>query len=216
CHNHKFDPISQKDYYSLEASIFGYVETEVPLAPKAEADAYLARNHEIDGKLAELKTAIERIERPYRERLQAEKIRRHFPDTIGHVVDKPESARTPGEALLAAQVLRAASVPGPQVDRVLTPDDAAAKKTLTADIAALNAQRPKPLPMAEIVTDGDYRSAPLGEGDDTISCPKCRIPVPGAGPYVHTGLGRYQVPPSYFLIRGDVERHGSQMEPGFI
>src|SRR5262245_1999480 len=216
CHNHKFDPISQKDYYSLEASIFGYVETDVPLAPKAEADAYLAKNHEIDAAIAELKTSIEHVEHPYRERLQAEKIRRDFPDNIVRVIAKPESARTPGETLLAAQVLKAASVPAAQVDKALSPDDAAKKKTLTAEIAALNAQRPKPLPMAEIVTDGDYRSAPLGEGDETISCPKCRIPVPGAGPYIHTGPGRYDVPPSYFLVRGDVERHGSQMKPGFI
>ncbi len=57
CHHHKFDPISQKDYYAIEASIFGYVETEVPLAPKAEADAYLAKNAEIDGKIAELQNA---------------------------------------------------------------------------------------------------------------------------------------------------------------
>ena len=48
CHDHKFDPIRQKDYYALEASIFGYVETEVPLAPPAEAQAYLARNEEIN------------------------------------------------------------------------------------------------------------------------------------------------------------------------
>src|SRR5262249_48855516 len=195
CHNHKFDPISQKDSYSREASLFGYVETEVPLAPKAEADAYLAKNHEIDAAIAELKTSIEHVEHPYRERLQAEKIRRDFPDNIVRVIAKPESARTPGETLLAAQVLKAASVPAAQVDKALSPDDAAKKKTLTAEIAALNAQRPKPLPMAEIVTDGDYRSAPLGEGDETISCPKCRIPVPGAGPYIHTGPGRYDVPP---------------------
>jgi mono/diheme cytochrome c family protein len=216
CHNHKFDPISQKDYYSLEASIFGYVETEVPLAPKAEADAYVAKNVEIDAKIAELKSAIERIERPYRETLQAEKIKRDFPDHIVRVIAKPESERTPGEALLAAQVLKAASVSGAQVDKVLTQEDAGKKKALAAQMAALNEQRPTPLPMAEIVTDGDYRSSPLGEGDDTISCPKCRIPVPGAGPYVHTGPGRYQVPPSYFLIRGDVENHGSLMKPGFI
>src|SRR5262249_9112016 len=145
-----------------------------------------------------------------------EKIKRAFPDDIVRVIDKPEGERTPGEALLAAQVLKAASVPASQVDKALTPDDAAKKKALTAQIAALNGTRPKPLPMAEIVTDGDYRSSPLGEGDETISCPKCRIPVPGAGPYVHNGPGRYQVPPSYFLIRGDVERHGSQMKPGFI
>jgi hypothetical protein len=216
CHNHKFDPISQKDYYKLEASLFGYVETEVPLAPKAEADAYLATNEEINAKIADVKNAIERIEHPYREQLQLEQIKQRFPESVVRVVAKPENERTPGDALLAAQVLKAASVSASQVDRVLTADDGAKKKVLTAQIQALTLQRPKPLPMAEIATDGDYRSSPLGEGDETISCPKCRIPIPGAGPYLHKGPGRYQVPPSYFLIRGDVENHGSQMTPGFI
>jgi hypothetical protein len=216
CHNHKFDPISQKDYYRLEAAIFGYVETEVPLAPKAEADAYLAKNEEIDKKIADLKSAIETIEHPYREKLQLELIRKKFPDNVVRVVGKPESERTPGDTLLVAQVLRAASVSSAQVDRVMSAADVARKKALTAEVGALTAQRPKPLPMAEIATDGDYRSSPLGEGDDTISCPKCRIPVPGAGPYLHKGPERYQAPPSYFLIRGDTESHGSQMTPGFI
>ena len=58
CHNHKFDPISQKDYYALEASIFGYVETEVPLAPKAEADAYLAKNAQIIRQKGDKKSAL--------------------------------------------------------------------------------------------------------------------------------------------------------------
>jgi mono/diheme cytochrome c family protein len=216
CHHHKFDPISQKDYYAIEASMFGYVETEVPLAPKAEADAFLAKNREIDDKIAELKTEIERIERPVRDTLQLERIKRQFPEPIVNVILKPESERTPGDALLVAQVLKAASVSAAQVDRVLPAEDAARKKALTTRTAALENERPEPPPMAEIVTDGDYRSSPLGEGDDTVSCPKCRIPVPGAGPYVHTGPGRYEVPPSYFLIRGDVESHGSLMKPGFI
>ncbi|HEY7288695.1 MAG TPA: PSD1 and planctomycete cytochrome C domain-containing protein [Vicinamibacterales bacterium] len=216
CHNHKFDPIAQKDYYKLEASLFGYVETEVPLAPKAEADAYLAKNAAIDAKIEGLKASLETIEHPYRERLQLEQIKRTFPESVVRVIEKPENERTPGEALLATQVMKAASVSGSQVDRVLTPEDASRKKALTAQIAQLTNERPAPLPMAEIATDGDYRSSPLGEGDDTISCPKCRIPVPGAGPYLHTASGGYQVPPSYFLIHGDVESHGSQMSPGFI
>jgi mono/diheme cytochrome c family protein len=216
CHHHKFDPISQKDYYSIEASLFGYVETEVPLAPKAEADAYLAKNAEIAAKIAEIRGEIARLEKPFRDALQLDQIKRQFPDDIVRVVLKAERERTPGEALLAAQVLRAATVSGTRVDRVLPPVEASRKKELNAQIAALEKQRPAPLPMAEIVTDGDYRSSPLGEGDDTVSCPKCRIPVPGAGPFLHTGPGRYEAPPSYFLIRGDVENHGSLMKPGFI
>ena len=70
--------------------------------------------------------------------------------------------------------------------------------------------------MAEIVTDGDYRFSPLGEGDEVVSCPKCRIPPPFPGSYLHKGPGRYEAPPSYFLIRGDVESRGPQMKPGFV
>jgi hypothetical protein len=216
CHNHKFDPIAQKDYYRFEASLFGYVETEVPLAPKQEAEAYLAQNQEIDAKIDRLTADIERVERRYRDRLRLEQIQARFPDYVVRVLAKPENDRTPGETLLATQVLKAASVSGAAVDRVLTPEDRVRKQALAAQVAALRAERPRPLPMAEIATDGDYRSSPLGEGDDTVSCPKCRIPVPGAGPYLHQGPGRYQVPPSYFLIRGDVDAHGSQMTPGFI
>jgi hypothetical protein len=216
CHNHKFDPIAQKDYYALEASLFGYVETEVPLAPKPEADAYLAKNAEVSAKIADLRSQIERLEQPFRETLQLEWIKRQFPEHIVRVVLKPDAERTPGDKLLVEQVLKAAYVSAAQLDRALPPAQAQEKKDLTARIAALESQRPKPLPMAEIVTDGDYRSSPLGQGDDTVSCPKCRVPVPGAGPFLHTGPGRYQVPPSYFLIGGDVERHGSLMKPGFI
>src|SRR5207244_13446524 len=51
CHNHKFDPIPQKDYYALQAAIFGYVETTYPLVPKEEAYAYNKTVTEIIGKI---------------------------------------------------------------------------------------------------------------------------------------------------------------------
>ena len=78
----------------------------MPLAPKAEADAYLAKNEEIDEKIADLKSAIEKIEHPYREKLQLELIRKKFPENVVRVVGKPESERTPGDTLLVAQVLQ--------------------------------------------------------------------------------------------------------------
>ena len=52
CHNHKFDPISQKDYYRMQASLFGYVETDYPLAPKEQAEAYEKKTAEIDAQVA--------------------------------------------------------------------------------------------------------------------------------------------------------------------
>ena len=216
CHDHKFDPIRQRDYYALEAAIFGYVETAVPLAPPAEAEAYLARNEDIDARRAEIRRQIGAIEKPYRDTLELEQIKSGFSDAIYRAAAKPESERTPGEKLLAIQVFEGVNVPGSQIDRALTPDELARKQTLAAQIAALDKERPTPLPMAEIATDGDYRFSPLGEGDNVVSCPKCRIPPPFPGSYLPKGPGRYEVPPSYFLVRGDVESPGARMKPGFI
>src|SRR5204862_2517845 len=55
CHNHKFDPIAQKDYYSLAAAINGWVETDWPLvASRTDAEAYLKKNKDVDDKVEAL------------------------------------------------------------------------------------------------------------------------------------------------------------------
>jgi hypothetical protein len=215
CHNHKFDPISQKDYYAMQAAIFGYVETEVPLAPRAEAEAYLDKNEEITKAVEKLRADVAAIEKPTRDRLELEQIRIKFPEHIYRAAAKPEAERTAGEKLLATQVFAAVNAPPADIEKGMTPADNEKKKSILEQIAALEKQRPKPLPMIEIATDGDHRFSPLGEGDDTVSCPKCRIPPPFPGSYIHKD-GNYEVPPSYFLIRGDVESRGSLMKPGFL
>jgi hypothetical protein len=216
CHDHKFDPIRQKDYYAMQASIFGYVEASVPLAPPAEADAYLAKNEEIDARRDALRARVRAIEKPQRDRLELALIKARFSDAIYQAAAKPEAERTPGERLLAVQVFEAVNAPAEEIHKALSPEELGAKRELEAALAALERERPAPLPMAEIATDGDYRFSPLGEGDEVVSCPKCRIPPPFPGSYLHKGPGRYEAPPSYFLIRGDVESRGPQMQPGFV
>ena len=215
CHNHKFDPIPQRDYYSLEASFFGYVETTHPLVPRAEAEAYERRLRELDAREAPLKAGIQNIEAPYKDRLTKEAYTK-FPEHVQRAIAKPEPERTPGERLLAQQVIENVNVPASAIDRAMTPDDAAKKKRLAAEIAALEKQRPKPIPVAEIVTDGDYRFAPDGDGDDVIGCPKCRVTDAATGSFLHTGPAPYQAPPSFFLIRGDANAKGAPMKPGFV
>ena len=216
CHDHKFDPIRQKDYYALQASIFGYVETEVPLAPPAEAEAYLAKNAALNVRRDALRAKIAAIEKPHRDRLELALIKKRFSDAIYQAAAKPEAERTPGERLLATQVFEAVNAPAADIDAALSAAELAARRALATELAAIEQERPAPLPMAEIVTDGDYRFSPLGEGDEVVSCPKCRIPPPFPGSFLHEGPGRYEVPPSYFLIRGDVESRGPRMTPGFV
>ena len=216
CHDHKFDPILQKDYYSMQASIFGYVETDWPLLDLEDAKLYQAANALIDEQQQPLKDQISTIEGPHRERLRIKMIKERFPENVQQAVAKPEAERTPGEQLLAAQVL-SINPPRRDVAAALSSAEKDEWQTLTDQIETLDAERPPEPAMAEIVTDGDYRFAPNGPGDEIIGCPECRIPPDEPGTFLHTEGGPdYKAPPSYFLIRGDPFSPGSETQPGFL
>jgi len=83
CHDHKFDPISTKDYYSL-ASIFAStkqfaklegIESKLyfaPLVPKEEAERYENYQKKVDRKQGEIERFIENEGRQYRNRFAAQ------------------------------------------------------------------------------------------------------------------------------------------------
>ena len=216
CHDHKFDPILQKDYYSMQAAIFGYVEIDYPLLDRDEADAYFAAMRDVDDRQQPLRDEVDAIETPYREELRAQMIRERFPENVQAAAFKPEAERTPGEQLLATQVLTI-NPPRGQVAAALIPEDKARVDELSAEIAAVEDERPPTPAMAHIVTDGDYRFAPDGPGDQVIGCPECRTPPDVDGTYLYEeGRPAYQAPPNYFLIRGDPFSPGSPMSPGFL
>ena len=216
CHDHKFDPILQKDYYSMQASIFGYVEIDYPLLDRAGVREYREKNAAIDAAQQPLRDEIAEIEAPHRERLRIELIKERFPENVQQAAFKPEAERTAGEQLLAAQVL-SINPPRRQVVAALSEAEGDRWSKLTAAVEALDAVRPPEPPMAEIVTDGDYRYAPDGPGDNVIGCPECRILPDEPGSFLHEEGGpAYEAPPNYFLIRGDPFSPGSEMSPGFL
>jgi hypothetical protein len=214
CHNHKFDPIAQKDYYKLQATLWGAVEVDHPLVPRDQAEAFQKANAAIDAKIKAVKLELANLEQPYKDKLLPAKYA-VFPKNIQEAIATPEDKRTPGQALLASQVIRTVTVPSEEIQKIATTEDNAARKKLNAQIRELEKQRPAPIPVAEGITDGDYRFTPDGPGDE---------PAPGKGvkraaiegSYLFQGSGCYQAPPSYFLIRGDVNSHGSEMQPGFV
>ena len=215
CHDHKFDPILQTDYYRLATSIFGYVETEYPLLPRAEGEAYRVKIADIAERQRLLRDQVAEVESPYRERLKLERLEREFPAEVLRAVQKPENERTPGEKLLADQVL-SLGVPRARVTEALSQEDAERRQALIDRVAAVELERPERPPMADIVTDGDYRFTPDGPGDEIIGCPECRTPPDTPGSYLHEGPGRYEVPTSNLLIRGDPFNLGPVMSPGFL
>jgi len=214
CHDHKFDPISQRDYYRIQASLFGYVEVDHPLTSPEAAAAFEKKVADVDARAGVVKAKLRELDQPYKDRLLPAKYKR-FPVNVQEAIATPKDKRTPGQVLLADQVIRSVSVSPAEIDRIITPEDKAEKTRLTAELAKIEGERPAPIPVAAGITDGDYRFTPDGPGDE---------PAPGKGirreaiegSFLHTGPGRYQAPPSYLLVRGDPNSKGPQMQPGFI
>ncbi|MBV6431467.1 MAG: hypothetical protein IANPNBLG_01599 [Bryobacteraceae bacterium] len=214
CHNHKFDPILQRDYYRLQASLFSYVEVDYPLVSKARAEEYQRRNAAIDARLAPLKRRIAAIENPYKLLLVRQKYEK-FPANVREAIATPEERRTPGQSLLANQVIRTTTVSSAEVEPLLKPGERALRDGILAEMRNIERERPAPIPMAMGIADGDYRFAPDGPGDE---------PAPGKGMRREAAEGSYRPdpgkpyvpPPSYFLYGGDMYSHGSTMRPGFV
>jgi mono/diheme cytochrome c family protein len=59
CHDHKFDPIPTKDYYSLLGVFKSSENTEIPLAPQAEVDRYKTMKLKVARQQAEIDKFIE-------------------------------------------------------------------------------------------------------------------------------------------------------------
>jgi hypothetical protein len=213
CHDHKFDPISQKDYYRMQASLFGYVEVDHPLAPAAEAKAWREGNARVDAAIAALREKLRVMEAPYAAQILPGKYKR-FPANVQEAIATPEEKRTPGQVLLANQVIRTTRATAGEIDRICSAEDLAARRQIQRELAELEKQRPAAPPLAMGVTDGDYRFTPDGAGDE---------PAPGkgikteaiAGSFLHEGPGRYIAPPSFLLVRGDLHAKAEPMQPGF-
>jgi hypothetical protein len=105
CHDHKFDPISQQDYYRIESFFAGWKEIEAPLLPAGKRAEYERELQSWDEKTADVRRQIEEIERPYKQRF-SQKRRSRFPEELSHLLDIPPEKRTPLEQQLAAMVMK--------------------------------------------------------------------------------------------------------------
>ncbi|BDC50828.1 hypothetical protein F183_A31440 [Bryobacterales bacterium F-183] len=71
CHDHKFDPIRQKDYYRMQAHFAAVQEREVPLTSEAERSAWKAQKDAVDAEVKELKKQMKGLQGEDLSRMQA-------------------------------------------------------------------------------------------------------------------------------------------------
>lgn len=128
CHDHKFDPIEQADYYRLQAAFAGVQQGSRAWATPAEHRAYEERCVPIMKERAEAERELEAIDGAARERLPAQR-----EALIAQLAEpRPDTPKKLERALLSA---------------ALTPDEAERRKSLTQRRATLQTQLdqiPKP------------------------------------------------------------------------
>jgi len=213
CHDHKFDPITQMDYYRMMAIFFPFVDYDHPLAPASEVAAYAARKSQIDAKIQGLTREVRRIEDPYIEDAFQKRLET-FPEDVREAVRTPEEKRSPGQKLLATQMLSIRSTGARQI--TLSAADRDARNKLQSEIAALRAQLPKPLPVAAGIRDGDYRFTPDGPGDEPVAGTTAnRIKVDFEGSFVPVPGRPYNPPPTFFPAMAEPGK-GKLVEAGFL
>ncbi len=212
CHDHKFDPIRQLDYYRMMAIFYPYVRYDFPLAPPAEIAAHEAATEAVESRIKPLRERIAAIEAPYKELRFREKLT-SFPPDIQAAVNTPEDQRTPGQVLLAAQIL---SMGAGSVSDMLSAADAAEVKDLQARVAELKKELPADLPLAMGLRDGDYRSSPNGLGDEEQPGKGERQRFDDAGPFIPVSQADYKAPPAHLLPNADYRNLGPPVEPGLL
>ena len=100
CHDHMYDPITQRDFYAMKALFDPLVLRKVTLATASEVIAAGRAVDEADRKRAAIEGPIEALIVPYRARLREERIAL-LPAEVQAVIRKPERDRTAADRKVA-------------------------------------------------------------------------------------------------------------------
>ena len=187
CHNHKFDPIPQRDYYRIQAIFYPTQSVEHPLVPPGQVTVHRAETRRIDALQKPLRARKTAIEKPYHQRIVDREVAK-LPEYLQTAWKTPAAQRTEGQRLSVVQIedtLGIGSLRKLVTERdvvALMPADARAQHAaVKAQIEALEKQKPRRLPAARVI----------GE--------RGRVPQP-----------------THFLYRGSPDAKGSVMTPGVL
>lgn len=152
CHDHKYDPIPQADYYRLQAFFAAAENAELRSASPGEEDAYRKAVQAHRERLRPVQQEIAELERPYRERLRQQKLARLDPE-YREALAVPEAKRTPEQKRRAQDAEAMLKIAWDELVAALPPDVRERRAALRKRMHAIELEAPEPLPAAQGVAD---------------------------------------------------------------
>ncbi len=170
CHDHKFDPILQKDYFRLRSFFAGIQPHEDFLIPTdAELLAYQEKLAPWEAATKSIREEISALEAKYRDQGQKQAEGR-FPPDIQAILAKPVAEGTPIEKQLAALAFRQVEYEWERLDGRLKGADKERILALRKELAKFDSIKPPALPLATCVTEWG------------VDCAEITIPKKGKEP----------------------------------
>ncbi len=153
CHNHKFDPILQADYYRLQAVFAGAVGKDVEIATPAEKTAWEAADKAYKERLKPVADALKELAKPYEEGIKAERLAKLEPK-LQEAWKTPKDKRTAEQKVLAENANDQIEPTWDVVVAAMTPEDREKRAKLRVQLHEVEATEPDPLPTAYVYVNG--------------------------------------------------------------
>ena len=152
CHNHKFDPIPQSDYYRLQATLAATDFKDLPLLDAQAVKAYEAAKKAYEAKLEPIRKEIAEIEKPYRERLKEEHRKKVAPEHLA-ALEILKDKRNEEQKRLAKEAESQLKLLWDEVVDALSPSDRERRAGLRRQMHRIEYDEPDPPAAAFAVTN---------------------------------------------------------------
>jgi hypothetical protein len=168
CHNHKFEPLTQRDYFSLQAFFAPAVFERERLIPTvAESAAHEAETARYQSLTASRQKQIDELEAPFREKLHAEKLANLSEDAqLAHMT--PKEKRTVEQENTVQETAGMLQISEAELLKSMTAEQKSRRKRLLEDLKRI----PRPPSLAATMSLADSNGTPpkvfvLHRGDYT-------------------------------------------------
>jgi hypothetical protein len=167
CHDHKFDPIKQTDYYRIQAFFASWWPVDAPMGTAEERERHEKVRRKWEAETAELRREIAEMEKPFRVS-EEKKERQRFPKEYGDIIDIPFEQRTPLQKQIGFMVEKQVYTRSRDVSKSMKGQVKDQWQSMMKRMAEFDRDRPAAEPTAMACTDLGREAPPthlLKRGD---------------------------------------------------